>query len=514
MLLVTCLYGLGAVAATLAAGNNLTVTLCMALGLCLLSAAAGRLFSQVKDYALCTALIGQTALITAGFSGHAWQTDSHMIYFASLAMLILLVNPRMLMFGAAIIALHHAALSLILPTLVYPSAEILPALLRTAFHGAVVVMETAILVWAVMTRLQMVQGTAHDNEELRKASAEVKAAKEITESARVTAEAAQKQAEHEAARAQDALNAAQQQADRVRHADAAAEQAKDALAADQAAAHDALQTVMADLSGALAALASNDLDQQLHTPFPPAYEPLRRDFNLAIQALRDTISSVASQIETINGNAAAIADTTRDQSERSEQRSNGLSDISGSVRDLEASITQVATNAAQASATVKTSHAHADDGVRVVAQAVEAMTQIDESANEIRKIVSLIEDIAFQTNLLSLNAGVEAARAGEAGRGFAVVATEVRALAQRSSDSANEIKSLISKSDNHVKNGVALVQKSGTALEQILGTVERTTTQVDGINDSVQEQNRRLAVIAQSLEDLSASAQNDSAMVE
>lgn len=514
VLLVTCFYGMVAIATTAAAGNNVTATALVALILCGLSFSAERQFSNVKDYALTVAMIGQTALITATFSGHAWQMDSHMIYFASLAMLILLVNPSVLIFGAGLIAFHHAALSLTLPALVYPSSEILPALFRTAFHGAIVVMETSVLVWAVYTRLQMIEISASDNAQLREATAKIEAAKEAGDLARRSAETAREKAEQDSKRAKDALNEAEVQAELRGQADAAVRQAEEAHAANQEKAANALQMVIENLSSALAGMAANDLDPHLQTPFPDAYESLRRDFNMASGALRETISNVATQIQKIKDNAAALAETSRTQSQRSEARSTALSNVSESVRDLEASVAVVASNAAEASETVKTSQHHADDGVRVVAEAVDAMTQIDDSANEIRKIVSLIEDIAFQTNLLSLNAGVEAARAGEAGRGFAVVATEVRALAQRSSDSASEIKSLISKSDHQVKNGVSLVQKSGVALEQILGTVGRTHAQVDGINDSVQEQNRRLAVIAKSLDELSASARRDSSMIE
>ncbi len=375
-------------------------------------------------------------------------------------------------------------------------------------------METVILVWAVRRRLNMIASSEEDNTKLRKISLQLETAREVADSARANAQAAQEKAEREAARAQDALDEAQKLAERTREADVAVRHAEEQHAAAQKKANDTLQSVMGELSQALAGLAANRLEQRLETPFPPAYESLRKDYNRAATSLTQTISSVATQVQKIRGNAAAIADTSRDQSHRSEARSQALSDINGSVRDLENSIALVASSAAEATETVKTSKDHADDGVRVVAEAVEAMIQIDDSANEIRKIVSLIEDIAFQTNLLSLNAGVEAARAGEAGRGFAVVATEVRALAQRSSDSANGIKALISKSDDQVKNGVTLVQKSGSALEQILETVGRTNNQVDGINNSVQEQNRRLAVIAQSLSELSTSARADSAMID
>ena len=509
-----CLFGFFAVVAAGAAGNDQVLALFIALGICALGFAAHYMQQKVRDIAFTVALISQTALITGAFQGHAWQLDSHMLFYASLAMLVLLVNPIALLAGAGLIALHHGLLSLTLPALVYPATEVVPSLIRTAFHGAIVLLEASVLIWSVQTRLRMLNLSVADRDKMRLATEEIATAKEAADAARAEALAAQALAETETAKAQDALSEAQAQSARSQANEDARRRAEEKHATIQKTANEALEFVLKELTEALAGLAAKNLDPRLQTPFPKAYEGIRQDYNSAVASLTEAIDSVSTQVEKIRGNAAAIAATSKDQSARSEARSQSLSEVSDSMRDLEASVTLVAGNAVEASETVKTSHHHADEGVRIVAEAVSAMHEIDDSANEIRQIVSLIEDIAFQTNLLALNAGVEAARAGEAGRGFAVVATEVRALAQRSSDSANEIRSLISKSDLQVKNGVALVQKSGTALEQILGTVGRTNEQVDGISVSVQEQNNRLAVIAETLEQLTTSAQNDSAMIE
>ena len=241
---------------------------------------------------------------------------------------------------------------------------------------------------------------------------------------------------------------------------------------------------------------------------------MRGNYNSAIASLAETVSQVATQIDQIRAEAAAISSATSSQATRSEQRTATLNDVATTMQSMESSISQAASNAHEANDTVATSHRHADEGAVVVAQAVEAMREIESSSDEIRKIVSLIEDISFQTNLLALNAGVEAARAGDAGRGFAVVATEVRALAQRSSDSANEIKTLISKSGDQVANGVALVEKSGAALEQILESVARTNTQVGEINQSVQGQHERLRSVGKTLQNLNGLAAQDAAIIE
>lgn len=157
---------------------------------------------------------------------------------------------------------------------------------------------------------------------------------------------------------------------------------------------------------------------------------------------------------------------------------------------------------------------NAEKGGEVARQAVDAMDGIKTSSQEISKITSVIDDIAFQTNLLALNAGVEAARAGEAGRGFAVVATEVRALAQRSSDAAREIDTLISSSGEQVERGVTLVDNTGAALASIVKSVSEISKRVSTIAASAREQSGALAEINTAVNELDHVTQQNAAMFE
>jgi methyl-accepting chemotaxis protein len=505
---------IGAVITAWAAGNDILMTAQIAFAFCVLSFFAKRFVPSLTDYVLVLATIGQTALITAAFAGHAWQMDSHMLYYAVLAVLFLLLNPNALLAAAGLIALHHATLSIALPALVYPNSDVGAALWRTAFHGGVIVMETALLYFAVRKRVYMMKKSAEDNAELR--LAQVKAEKSLAEAseARDAARTAQLEAEKQTQRAQQALAETTAQIERTHTADAAAQAATIKLQTEQQKSHEAVENVVSALSAALASLAANDLNAPIVTPFSKEYESIRSNYNDAVASLTTTIENVTQQIGQIRATASEIASAAKNHAKRSEGRAQSMSDVTVSLQSLGHSIDIAAQSAATANKTVATSQHFADDGAKVVEECVTAMQEIEESAGEISQIVNLIEDIAFQTNLLALNAGVEAARAGDAGRGFAVVATEVRALAQRSSDSANEIKSLITKSEEQVQNGVSLVEKSGVALTRILETVQKTNHEVTYINQSIQEQNQSLSDITTVLEGLDCAAQEDAEMIE
>ena len=178
------------------------------------------------------------------------------------------------------------------------------------------------------------------------------------------------------------------------------------------------------------------------------------------------------------------------------------------------SVQSAAEGADAASGVAANAQANAEQGGNVARDAVRAMDMIKTSSQEISKITSVIDDIAFQTNLLALNAGVEAARAGEAGRGFAVVATEVRALAQRSSDAAREINELITASGEQVREGVELVDRTGSALNEIVHSVSEISKRVADIASSAREQATGLHEINQAVNELDSVTQQNAAMFE
>lgn len=276
----------------------------------------------------------------------------------------------------------------------------------------------------------------------------------------------------------------------------------------------AQEQVVSALSESLEAISKGDLSVRISRSFPQDYERLRNDFNLAVERIEGLVATIVQGSQAIRSESSTLNNAAIEMGRRTESQAASLEQTAAAITELSASVDNSSNGAREAADRVSEARERSGAGKRVVQSTIEAMSAISESSGKISRITSVIDDIAFQTNLLALNAGVEAARAGEAGRGFSVVASEVRALAQRSSEAAREIAELISTSGQQVQTGVSLVNESGQSLDEIEHLVAALDELVTTIAESSGQQSTGLSEVSTAMNRLDQVTQQNAAMFE
>ena len=257
-----------------------------------------------------------------------------------------------------------------------------------------------------------------------------------------------------------------------------------------------------DLSGEIRAESQDETGQLMH----------------ALKAMNDSLQRIVGEVrlgtDTIATASTEIASGNLDLSSRTEEQASSLEETASAMEQLTSTVKQNADNARQTNQLAVSASDVAQQGGVVVGQVVETMGSINESSRKIFDIISVIDGIAFQTNILALNAAVEAARAGEQGRGFAVVASEVRSLAQRSSAAAKEIKELIDDSVEKVSSGSKLVEQAGATMAEVVASVRHVTDIVGEISAASQEQSSGIEEINRAIGQMDEVTQQNAALVE
>ncbi|MDR6990823.1 methyl-accepting chemotaxis protein [Luteimonas sp. 3794] len=277
---------------------------------------------------------------------------------------------------------------------------------------------------------------------------------------------------------------------------------------------DANAVSLDQVSSVLTALARGDLTARMDGDFQGVFAQMRDAANATVAQLAGIVSRIQEASGAIGTASSEIASGNNDLSQRTEQQAANLEETAASMEELTSTVRQNADHARQANQLAIGAASVASQGGDVVSQVVTTMADIETSSRRIGDIISVIDGIAFQTNILALNAAVEAARAGEQGRGFAVVASEVRTLAQRSAAAAKEIKGLIDDSSSKVSSGAALADQAGRTMGEIVSSVQRVTDIMSEIAAASQEQASGIEQVNQTITQMDETTQQNAALVE
>ncbi len=277
---------------------------------------------------------------------------------------------------------------------------------------------------------------------------------------------------------------------------------------------DALEGSLNDIARISNALAQGDLTQSIEKDYPGTFGEVLSGMNRTVDNLKVLVSQIKDSSEIISVAAKEIAAGNYDLSQRTEDQADSLEKTAANMEEFTYTAQKNSESANHANELARVSSTIARNGVNAVGQVVATMEGINESSSKIVDIISVIDGIAFQTNILALNAAVEAARAGEQGRGFAVVATEVRSLAQRAAAAAGEIKNLIGDSVDKVHEGRHLVTKAGKTMEEILNSIDGVTNTISEITAASDEQTTSIEQVNSALAQMDDVTQQNAALVE
>ena len=261
-------------------------------------------------------------------------------------------------------------------------------------------------------------------------------------------------------------------------------------------------------------IAAGDLSNHIEVTSTDEVGALLKSLVAMQESLAKLVSSVRQGSEGVATASSEIAQGNNDLSTRTEQQASALEETSASMEELGSTVKQNADSARTANQLAMNASTVAVKGGGVVAEVVETMKEINDSSRKISDIISVIDGIAFQTNILALNAAVEAARAGEQGRGFAVVASEVRSLAGRSAEAAKEIKSLINASVERVEKGTTLVDQAGETMKEVVESIKRVTNIMGEISAASSEQSAGVAQVGEAVRHMDNATQQNAALVE
>lgn len=435
---------------------------------------------------IALALICQPAILTAALSGHPWQVDMHMYFFAMMAALSFLNQIVPLLAAAGFVAVHHLSLNFVMPTLIYPGGS---DFVRTIVHAVILVFETAALITIVAVRQRQETEIASQTSTANEAADAARAAQASANT--VQAEAQKSRTEMMALLQSEfgrVLAAAGKGDFSKRLSTSIQDEELKPLVFSTNGLVSTVDEGLAAVRRAVEGLAARDLRAQMEGDFHGEFARLQENVNATVAFLSRVVADLTQQ----NSDLHSVSEDLTDEADNLLARVRAQLTALDEAETLNAQMhdkAQENVEAAEGVAATSRSTASRMDAIsQTIHSGSEAMGDISKGTELMVSMVSTIESIAMQTNLLALNAAVEAARAGESGKGFAVVASEVRDLAQRATTASTEIKDQIQSNEESVQRGVSLIKSVDKQLAEIVETVSSIQGSMELIQTTSQDQ--------------------------
>lgn len=277
---------------------------------------------------------------------------------------------------------------------------------------------------------------------------------------------------------------------------------------------DRLQDIVTEVSSVLRGIAAGRCDYEAIRDYNGDFKPISEAVNTILDNLNKSMQAIRISAEQVDSGSQQVADGAQELAQGSTEQASSVEELSASITDISTKINETFTGITEIAKTISSTAAAAETGDQQMKQLLDAMDSISSSSMEITKIIKVIDSIAFQTNILALNASVEAARAGEAGKGFAVVAEEIRNLAGKSADAAKQTAKLIGNSSERVEEGLSLASKTAGTFSKIVQEGLSINTTIQNIKDASSAQSTSISQVTQGIDQVSAVVQTNSATAE
>ena len=431
---------------------------------------------------------GQVCILLASATGHPYQIDIHMYFFAALCILTSLMRPDVILVSTVLVALHHLVLYYVLPGFVFPAVTE-SDLSRVVLHAVILLTQAGAILWLIQFISKIMEFSNTQKNEAEKSLVTLEALQGQQQQAVIDADDERQKAEKALA-----------EIEKVNH--------------EQRAYQKQSEQAQEELVMVLERIANGDLSARVGGAYSGAYERIKNSLNTTMEKLHEVINHLQNNADNLYQKSHFISSSNTDISQSALTQKNTIRDINQQMKDIHKNSENNSEFIRQSTSFADNTQKSAESGDVLMQNLISFISELSISSRQIVDIIGIIDTIAGQTNLLALNASVEAARAGDAGKGFSVVAGEVRTLSERTSTAANEIRDLIMENDTRIQHGSRMAQDAGKSFNEILSSISQIANNTVSVKDIIEQQSCRLNDMKDALSNIDEMTEKNSDIVQ